>query len=174
MVFGCFLMCAFAASTVGQRAASTARSNLAAVRAWHIEDGVPYASTGSTQLTYVLRGIENVRPASSFKPPRSPVSRSMLEMLCQHLDDSCGLDAAVKACATVRMYGQARLGELLSSSGTDYSRVPCGRDLHPPVTPAGPRVLHLPFTKPRVRRAPILFFALRNCLSAECTLMLSR
>jgi hypothetical protein len=65
------LLCAFAASTLGIRSASTARCNLEAVRAWHIEEGFSYAGNNSVELTYVLRGIENVRPASSFKAPQA-------------------------------------------------------------------------------------------------------
>jgi hypothetical protein len=117
------------------------------VRAGHIEEGVQYAGSGSVQLSCVLRGVENSRPAASFRPPHSPVSRSMLELLADHLDCAYGLDMVVKACAMVCMWGQARLGKLLGGSVFDSSKVPRGRDLLPPVSAAGSRVLHIPFMK---------------------------
>jgi hypothetical protein len=95
--------------------------------------------------------------AASFRPPRSPMSRSMLELLIHHLDCACGLDMVVKACAMVCMWGQARLGELLDGSVCNSSKVPRGRDLHPPVSAAGSHVLHIPFTKTtRLRGADIV------------------
>jgi hypothetical protein len=60
------LLCGFAASTIGLRGASTARGNLAAVRAWHIEEGVLYMGSSSMQLLCVLCGVENSHPAASF------------------------------------------------------------------------------------------------------------
>jgi hypothetical protein len=60
------LLCGFAASMTGLRGASTARGNLVVVRAWHIEEGVPYAGSSSVQHSCVLCGVENSCPAASF------------------------------------------------------------------------------------------------------------
>jgi hypothetical protein len=51
------LLCGFAASMIGLRGSSTARSNLVTVRAWHIEEGMPYAGSGSVQLLCYYVGL---------------------------------------------------------------------------------------------------------------------
>jgi hypothetical protein len=149
-----FTLCAFAASHLRRAAGSTVRGHLSAVRAWHIANNVPYAGSGSLRLTYTLKGVENLRPATSIRPLRPPVTRKLLGLLSTELDHSVPLDAAVLACATVAMWGQARLGELLSQSQACFARgtIPCWSDLLPSETPAGSRLLLLPWTKTTGRK----------------------
>ena len=144
-----FLLCAFAASSIGIHAGTTARGNLSAIRAWHIANNFPYAGQNSLRLSYTLKGVENARPGSSHKPVRPPVTRNLLNYLSQDLDLSNPLDAAVYGCATSATWGQARLGELLSEtqSSFDPSFTPTVSNLLPSSTPAGSRMLHLPNTK---------------------------
>jgi hypothetical protein len=112
----------------------SARNCLSAVRTLDIQENIPYTRTRSIQLSYVLHGLENTCPSASFKHPWSPVSRAMLNLLCHHLDIANGLDVAVRACTMAYLYGQVRLGEVLGTLEVDYTHVPLGSDLHPPVS----------------------------------------
>ena len=109
-----FVLCAFAASSVGKHARGTPRGHLSALKAWHIAHNLEWK--GSPRLRYVLNGIHNLAPDSSKRPPRPPINAKMLSQLVESLDLNISLDAAVAACATTAFWGQCRLGELLPSS----------------------------------------------------------
>ncbi|KAJ7134103.1 hypothetical protein C8R46DRAFT_1362275 [Mycena filopes] len=79
-----FVLCAFAASGAGVHAGSTARNNIAALKAWHIAQGQPWK--GGSRLHYVLAGVENMAPESSKRPPRPPINAKMLKVLHEGLD----------------------------------------------------------------------------------------
>ncbi|KAJ7754012.1 hypothetical protein B0H16DRAFT_1316577 [Mycena metata] len=109
-----FVLCAFAASSAGIHAGSTARNNIAALKAWHVAQGVEWK--GSSRLHYVLAGVENLAPDSSKRPPRPPINAAMLRALYHGLDFQIPTDVAVFAAACVAFWGQCRLGELLPTS----------------------------------------------------------
>jgi hypothetical protein len=109
-----FVLCAFAASSLGRHSRSTARNRLSALKAWHIAHNIEWK--GSARLRYVLNGIHNLAPGSSKRPPRPPINAKMISQLVERLDPNSGLDAAVAACAATAFWGQCRLGELLPSS----------------------------------------------------------
>ena len=109
-----FVLCAFAASSVGKHAGGTPRSRISALKAWHIAHNVEWK--GSARLRYVLNGVHNFAPGSSRRAPRPPVTRRMLSQLLEKLDINSPLDGVVAACATTAFWGQCRLGELLPSS----------------------------------------------------------
>ncbi|KAJ6489476.1 hypothetical protein C8R47DRAFT_951031, partial [Mycena vitilis] len=142
-----FLLCAFAASRVGEIAGGTARGAIAAVKAWHILNDVEWE--GGIRLRYVLRGVENAAPSSSKHDSRPPVTSTMLEALDSDLDHTDPKDAAVFAAACCAFWGQIRLGEILSEAQGSFKlgRIPTASDLKPPSTKAGSRSLHLPWTK---------------------------
>ncbi|KLO16810.1 hypothetical protein SCHPADRAFT_913900 [Schizopora paradoxa] len=98
-------LCAFAASHAGRRAGTTARNNLAAVKAWHSYYNAPW--NGSARLRYVLSGVQNLAPPSSSRPQRPPVTLSMLNLLVQRLDRNHPLDACVLATAFTAFWGQS-------------------------------------------------------------------
>lgn len=141
-----FTLCAFAASSSGIRAGSTIRNDLAAVRAWHISQGVEW--NGSTQLTYVLKGADNLTPSSSFAALRPPVSINMILLLHKNLDLSSHFDSLTFFCACSAFWAQLRLGEILSESEnlSTSSRFPSLSNLSPP-NQNGSRTLFLPHTK---------------------------
>jgi hypothetical protein len=56
-------LCEFAAETAGLRAGSTIKNDLAGIRAWHVLNNAPFPT--GTQLSYVLKGAENMTPATS-------------------------------------------------------------------------------------------------------------
>jgi hypothetical protein len=57
------LLCAFAASQAGKRSGKTIRSDLSAIRAWHIVNDAPY--TTGLQLQYTVKGALNMTPETS-------------------------------------------------------------------------------------------------------------
>ena len=160
-----FLLCTFAASSAGIRAGETISGDLAAVRAWHIINDVPY--NGGLQLKYTIKGARNLTPDSSKRPLRPPVSWEMLEILVRELDQENPEDICVLACALAATSGQARLGELLPPSMFihDPSRHPSVSDLQPPVTAGGSRALKLPHTKTTGKSGDTIFLCSQN----DCT-----
>ena len=109
-----FVLCAFAASSLGKHAGSTPRARLSALKAWHVTHNLEW--NGSPRLRYVLNGVHNLAPGSSSLPPRPPINAKMLSELIGALNLDLPLDAAVAACAATAFWGQCRLGELLPSS----------------------------------------------------------
>jgi hypothetical protein len=142
-----FVLCAFAASSVGVHARATPRNHLSALKAWHLAHNMEWK--GSSRLCYVLNGVHNLAPRSSRRPPRPPVNSTMITQLIAHLDLSSPFDIAIAACATTAFWGQCRLGELLPTSSTSASSTPLPtrsgfkRSLRNPLS----CVIHLPSTK---------------------------
>ncbi|KAJ7112064.1 hypothetical protein C8R43DRAFT_1138992 [Mycena crocata] len=112
-----FVLCAFAASGAGIHAGSTARNNIAALKAWHVAQGQTWK--GSSRLHYVLAGVENLAPETSKRPPRPPINAEMLRVLYNGLDFTYPRDVAIFAAACVAFWGQCRLGEILPDSTTE-------------------------------------------------------
>ncbi|KAJ7769486.1 hypothetical protein B0H16DRAFT_1715942 [Mycena metata] len=94
-----FVLCAFAASSAGVHAGSTARNNIAALKAWHAAQNVEW--NGGARLHYVLAGVENLAPETSKRPPRPPINATMLRALYDGLDFCNPRDVAIFAAATV-------------------------------------------------------------------------
>jgi hypothetical protein len=142
-----FVLCAFAASSAGVHSRNTPRNRLSALKAWHITHNMEWK--GSTRLRYVLNGVHNLAPRGSRRPPRPPISATMLAQLVERLDLDDPLDIAVAACATTAFWGQCRLGELLPSSSvvslsTPFpTRAGFKRSIRNPLS----CVIHLPRTK---------------------------
>jgi hypothetical protein len=159
------LLCAFAASLAGKRSGKTIRSDLSAIRAWHIVNDVPY--TTGLQLQYTVKGALNMTPETSKRPLRPPVSWEMLDLLTKHLDYNDPEDICVLACALVATSGQARLGELLPTCTTkhDPSQQPSVFDLQPPSTAAGSRALHLPTSKTSGHAGATIYL----CSQTDCS-----
>jgi hypothetical protein len=109
-----FVLCAFAASSVGIHARSTPRNRISALKAWHVAHNLKW--NGSPRLRYVLNGVHNLTPQGSRRSPRPPVTAKMLIQLIRRLDLNNPLDVAIAACAAMAFWGQCRLGELLRSS----------------------------------------------------------
>lgn len=146
------LLCEFAVSFAGRLAGKSVSAKCDGIRAWHIENGHSYY--GGQQLEYVIKGIENRRPLSSFRPKRPPISGDMLACLEHNLDWSSPSDRCIYFVALACFWGQIRLGEFLPLSENKYdtSLFPSWNDLKPPATSAGSRTLHLPNTKLGGRR----------------------
>ncbi|KAF5378168.1 hypothetical protein D9615_007586 [Tricholomella constricta] len=125
------LLCAFAASFGGTHAGSTIRAKCSALRAWHIQNSLPWL--GGTQLAYVIKGCANMRPVPS-QSKRAAFSLMTLVQLLNTLDRSSPLDVCVAFIASAAFWGQLRLGEILPN----HLRA---------LNANGSRMLHLPRTK---------------------------
>ncbi|KIM73838.1 hypothetical protein PILCRDRAFT_80685, partial [Piloderma croceum F 1598] len=88
-----FLLCAFAAASAGIRSGAATRNDISGIRAWHVIHDVPYH--GSVHLNYVVKGVKNLTPDSSKRPPGPPITLQMLEVLVSNLDHSSPLDACI-------------------------------------------------------------------------------
>lgn len=140
------LLCAFAASRIGEVSESTVRNALSAIKAVHTRYGLHWS--GGSRLNLVVRGVTNLAPATSAKPDRPGVSAKMLELLAIHLDVQDPRDAAVLAAANTAFWALTRLGELIpDSKATPLSHLPTRGDLRPVSRSGLSRVIHLPYTK---------------------------
>ncbi|KAG1775838.1 hypothetical protein EV702DRAFT_1198742 [Suillus placidus] len=141
------LLCAFASSRMGNLAGDSVRNHMSALKAWHAYHNAPWH--GSSRLHFVLNGVSNLAPSSSSRPPRPPVTRSMLLVLAKHLDLSVSLDACCLAAACVAMWGQLQLGEILSSWEKSFHGplVACRSNLSTAFNANGSRKLFFPFSK---------------------------
>ncbi|KAJ7429859.1 hypothetical protein B0H11DRAFT_2166731 [Mycena galericulata] len=145
-----FVLCAFATSSAGVHAGSTARNNIAALKAWHIAQNAPWH--GGSRLHYVLAGVEKLAPESSKRPPRPPINSEMLRALYEGLDFSNPRDVAVFAAACVAFWGQCRLGEILptTSSPAASKHLPTRRHISRSSRNKRASTLRLPRTKTKV------------------------
>jgi hypothetical protein len=142
-----FVLCAFAASSLGRHAGSTPRSRISALRTWHVAHNIEWK--GSARLRYVLNGVHNSAPRGSSRSPRPPINARMLSQLIENLDLTLPLDAAVAACAATAFWGQCRLGELLPPSASIIPPIPLPvrSDFKKSVQNPQSRLLRLPCTK---------------------------
>jgi hypothetical protein len=142
-----FILCAFAASSLGRHAGGTVSSRISALKAWHIAHNMEWK--GSPRLRYVLNGVRKLAPGSSKRPPRPPINAKMLSQLVESLDLSSPVDAAVAACAATAFWGQCRLGELLpsSSSALVFASFPIRSGFKRSLRNPQSCFLHLPRTK---------------------------
>ena len=142
-----FVLCAFAASSLGLHSRNTPRNRLAALKAWHITHNLEWK--GSSRLRFVLSGVHNLAPGSSSRPPRPPVTLTMIIQLIDRLDPNSPFDLAVAACAVTAFWGQCRLGELLppSSSVLFLSSVPTRSSFKRSVRNLLAYIIRLPHTK---------------------------
>lgn len=140
------LLCAFAANGVREKAESTIRNALSAVKAAHIRRGLRWH--GGPRLALVVKGVANLAPPSSKAAQRPPVTADMIATLATTANLTAPLDAAILATAAVALWGQARLGELLpESKATPLIHLPCLANLKPLSATRLSRTLHLPYTK---------------------------
>lgn len=140
------LLCSFAASMAGSRAGGTALAKIAALKAWHIQNDLPWM--GSSRLKYTLKGTENLRPPESIKEKRPPVSLEMFRHLRDHLDLSAPEDACIWAISCTAFWAQIRMGELCPKTEKDFDQLitPTWKQFRIPY-PTGTRTLHLPKMK---------------------------
>ena len=146
---GELLLATFAASLMGKMAGATIQNKITAVKAWHTQQNATW--NGGNLLAYVLKGLERATPEVSKQTRRPPVTAAMLKQLYEELNHEDPRDVAVYAVATTAFYGQLRLGEICAKreaystyNSKTHSTL---KDLRPPHTRAGSRMLVIPWTK---------------------------
>lgn len=141
------LLCTFAASFAGKYSGSSVYSKIAALKAWHNVQGVPWHSRAC--LCCVLNRTKNLAPSSSKLSPHSPVTITILTTLSEKLDLNDSFDLAVTCTAVLAFWGQCRLGELLPASNSlhHYPSLPTHSDILSLVHNKNSLTLHLPHTK---------------------------
>lgn len=104
-------------------AVDTARKYLSAVRAWHLAQGWPSPLSDETwcRINWSLRGLANLQGEGRRKPPRPPVTLSMLRQLKQALCLDSPFDACVWAAASCAFWGLMRFGEVTVPSRKAFS-----------------------------------------------------
>ncbi|CCO34373.1 hypothetical protein RSOLAG1IB_12156 [Rhizoctonia solani AG-1 IB] len=108
------ILSGYAASFAHRLGGSTAENAIAALKTWHAINNAPWR--GGLRLTYTLKGVTRLAPASSLKPARPGVSLAHMETLARGLRLDVPLDAAVFAAAAVAFWCIVRVGELLGTS----------------------------------------------------------
>lgn len=105
------VLLAWASSYAGRLAGKTVAAKLLAIRKEHDRRGFTWQ--GGARLRRTLKGVEELRPQSSFRTKRAPVTISMLEDLNRGFDRSSGLDICVRAICNLSFFCQLQSGEIL-------------------------------------------------------------
>lgn len=105
------LLIAWAASYAGRLAGKTVGAKLLAIRKEHERRGLAWQ--GGALLRKILKGVEELRPVSSFRSKRAPITISMLEDLNRGLSRTSGLDICIRAISLLCFFCQLRSGEIL-------------------------------------------------------------
>ncbi|KAF8227796.1 hypothetical protein L208DRAFT_1294991 [Tricholoma matsutake] len=105
------LLMAWATSYAGCFAGKTIGAKISAIRKEHERRGLPWL--GGAQLHQTIKGVEELRPQSSFHPKRAPVSIAMLMDLNKALSRSSGLDICIRVICLLSFFSQLCSGKLL-------------------------------------------------------------
>ena len=105
------VLLAWASSYAGRLAGKTVAAKLRAIRKEHERRGLLWI--GGERLTRILKGVEELRPSSSFRSKRAPVTIAMLEDLDKGLDRYSALDICIRAICLLLFFCQLRCGEIL-------------------------------------------------------------
>ena len=105
------ILLAWASSYAGVLAGKTVSAKLLAIRKEHDRRGLAWH--GGERLRRVLKGVEELRPQSSFRDKRAPVTVPMLEDINKGLSRSSGLDICIRAICLLAFFCQLRAGEIL-------------------------------------------------------------
>ncbi|KAF8814362.1 hypothetical protein BYT27DRAFT_7206173 [Phlegmacium glaucopus] len=105
------LLIAWSSSYSGRLAGKTVSAKISAIKKEHSRRGLPWF--GGDRLKLTLKGVEELRPPSSFFSKRAPVTISMLDDLNSGLDRSSGVDNCIRAICFLAFFCQLRIGEIL-------------------------------------------------------------
>jgi hypothetical protein len=140
---------AWASSYAGRLAGKTVSTKLLAIRKEHERWSLHWF--GGARLRRILKGVEELRPHSSFRNKRAPVTISLLEDLNRGLDRSSGLDTCIRAICNLSFFCQLRSGEILPPT-QDLERFDSQwhatfANIAESTAANGARNLHLPWSK---------------------------
>ena len=106
------VLMAWTSSYAGRLAGRTVGAKLLAIWKEHKRCGLAWL--GGNCLREILKGVEGLRPPSSFCSKRAPVTISMLEDLNKGLSRTSGLDICIWAICLLSFFCQLRSGEILT------------------------------------------------------------
>jgi hypothetical protein len=113
-------LCLFATWLANDLKAASIKVYLSAVRALHIEQGLPDPLSGCLRLQRVLKGIKRCQGSSSDK--RLPVTPAILRAIYGHLDLSQYDDVMFWAACCLAYFGFLRSSEFTVPNGATFSQ----------------------------------------------------
>lgn len=140
------LLAAWASSYVGRSSGETAGARISAIKKEHRRQAIPWSGGEK-----IMKGIKEMRPASSFRIRRAPVTIDMLTDLDRGLKRTSGLDNCVRAICLLSFFSQLCSGDLLPPS-EDLSKFnprhhATFSDIAESTAESGACCLHLPWSK---------------------------
>jgi hypothetical protein len=105
------VLLAWASSYAGTLAGKSVGAKILAIRKEHDRRGLPWH--GGNRLRTVLKGVEELRPPSSFRAKRSPITITMLEDINKGLSRGSGMDICIRTICLLAFFCQLRIGEIL-------------------------------------------------------------
>ena len=143
------ILLAWASSFAGRLAGKTVGAKLLAIKKEHEKRYMNWPGGG--RLRNIIKGIEELRPLSSFRRKRAPVTISMLEDLNKGLSHSLGLDICIRAIIFLFFFCQLRSGEILPTTQDlkkfDKTRHATFANIAESTAENGACNLHLPWSK---------------------------
>jgi len=119
------LILLWACEGLGRTGPGTAKGNLSALRAWHVERRIRWVRPECIAL--IMKALTEYWPRESKKRKiRAPITSSMMTMLASAWKDGSPKERCAYAIALTAWSGQARLGELLppTAMSVDRKRLP--------------------------------------------------
>jgi hypothetical protein len=104
-------------------AAETVGKYLSGKRAWHIAQGwpPPLSDADAERIQFSLRGLAKMQKSRRSRPPRPPITITMMRALRLSLDLSNSFDACVWAACCCAFWGLMRFGEVTVRSRAAFS-----------------------------------------------------
>ena len=158
------VLLAWASSYAGRLAGKTVGAKLLAIRKEHDRRGLIWP--GGDRLRRVLKGVEELRPHSSFRSKRAPVTIPMLEDLDKNLSRTSGLDICIRAICHTSFFCQLRCGEILPPTQDlekfDPHRQATFEHIAESTATNGACNLHLPWSKTQKARGDDVWIPLQE------------
>jgi hypothetical protein len=98
------MLVAWASSYAGRIVGKTVSTKISAIRKEHERRGIQWCR--GECLCRTIKGVEALRPVSSFRAKRAPVTISMLEDMNRGFDKRSGLDICIRAVALLSFFCQ--------------------------------------------------------------------
>lgn len=165
-------MLLFICKGLGRTGPGTAKSNLSALRSWHVKQHLPWKCPECMSL--INKALTEFWPRDAKKTSeRPPIKSSMMSMLANAWKDSSPCELCALAIAVSAWCGQCRLGELLPAtpSSLDPKRIPRRSTWSGTKVDGRVSEIQLPWTKTtHFKGATIFLLDQRNPLNATIAL----
>ncbi|PSR72209.1 hypothetical protein PHLCEN_2v11916 [Hermanssonia centrifuga] len=155
----------FLATLAGSYAKSSIVNYYAGIRAWHAVHRINWM-IDKDRSALLIRGAENLVPASSKREPREPYTKEIVTVIIGELTLGNSFDTAVRACMLVLLWGIARTGECTTKTEKHSDFNPstqvrrCNvRDEMDPRRELKVKVIHIPSTKADQQQGEDISFA---------------